>query len=271
MGGVAALARELGHDVDRLRREHLSADERSARGPGHRTGSGYRAEHLDAADPISSSSATRCRAATRRRTHAPGAPALRLRAAVAGRERACHRARARRRRHARQDHDDAMLAWISRSRRPRTRFPGRRRAGEFRRVGAAGPGERFRHRGRRIRHRVLRQAQQVRALPADTSRSSTISSTTTPTSFPTSPRSSASSTISCASCPATAGSSSMREDARLAEVLAMGCWTPVETFGIDAGDWRARLMADDGRNSPCCATARELGEVRWNCSVATTR
>ncbi|MGH8214193.1 MAG: UDP-N-acetylmuramate:L-alanyl-gamma-D-glutamyl-meso-diaminopimelate ligase, partial [Rhodanobacteraceae bacterium] len=30
------------------------------------------------------------------------------------------------------------------------------------------------------------------------------------------------------------------EDARLAEVLAMGCWTPVETFGIDMGDWRAR-------------------------------
>src|SRR6185312_2116361 len=27
------------------------------------------------------------------------------------------------------------------------------------------------------------------------------------------------------------------EDVRLAEVLAMGCWTPVETFGIDAGDW----------------------------------
>src|SRR3546814_5256575 len=38
------------------------------------------------------------------------------------------------------------------------------------------------------------------------------------------------------------------EDARLAQVLAMGCWTPVETFGLDdaaaAGgkpfDWSAR-------------------------------
>ncbi|TAL85686.1 MAG: UDP-N-acetylmuramate:L-alanyl-gamma-D-glutamyl-meso-diaminopimelate ligase, partial [Rhodanobacter sp.] len=28
-------------------------------------------------------------------------------------------------------------------------------------------------------------------------------------------------------------------DERLAEVLAMGCWTPVETFGIGAGDWQA--------------------------------
>ena len=29
------------------------------------------------------------------------------------------------------------------------------------------------------------------------------------------------------------------EDERLAEVLAMGAWTPVTTFGIDRGDWRA--------------------------------
>ena len=33
---------------------------------------------------------------------------------------------------------------------------------------------------------------------------------------------------------------------RLAEVLAMGCWTPVETFGIDEGDWQATLMEADG-------------------------
>ncbi len=31
-------------------------------------------------------------------------------------------------------------------------------------------------------------------------------------------------------------------DARLGEVLAMGCWTPVETFGIGQGDWQARLL-----------------------------
>jgi len=58
------------------------------------------------------------------------------------------------------------------------------------------------------------------------------------------------------------------EDRHLAEVLAMGCWTPVETFGLDAGlaqppadherpagqavaaaaafNWTARLLADDG-------------------------
>jgi len=36
------------------------------------------------------------------------------------------------------------------------------------------------------------------------------------------------------------------EDARLNEVLAMGVWTPVTTFGISSGDWQARLLAADG-------------------------
>lgn len=54
------------------------------------------------------------------------------------------------------------------------------------------------------------------------------------------------------------------EDARLAEVLAMGCWTPVETFGIDAGDWRARLLASDGSAFEVSRAGEVLGEARWN-------
>jgi UDP-N-acetylmuramate: L-alanyl-gamma-D-glutamyl-meso-diaminopimelate ligase len=54
------------------------------------------------------------------------------------------------------------------------------------------------------------------------------------------------------------------EDTRLAEVLAMGCWTPVETFGIDAGDWRACLTAADGSSFVVAHAGRELGEARWN-------
>lgn len=54
------------------------------------------------------------------------------------------------------------------------------------------------------------------------------------------------------------------EDARLAEVLAMGCWTPVETFGLDAGDWRARLLAADGSAFVVVHRGRELGEARWS-------
>lgn len=54
------------------------------------------------------------------------------------------------------------------------------------------------------------------------------------------------------------------EDAHLAEVLAAGCWTPVETFGIDAGDWRARLLAADGSAFAVRRGAEEIGEVRWS-------
>ncbi len=57
------------------------------------------------------------------------------------------------------------------------------------------------------------------------------------------------------------------EDARLAEVLAMGCWTPVETFGIAAEgrdfDWSARLLADDGSAFAVVHRGRALGEVHW--------
>ncbi len=53
------------------------------------------------------------------------------------------------------------------------------------------------------------------------------------------------------------------EDARLADVLAMGCWTPVESFGIDAGDWRARLTAADGSSFVVAHAGRELGEATW--------
>ncbi|HKZ10590.1 MAG TPA: UDP-N-acetylmuramate:L-alanyl-gamma-D-glutamyl-meso-diaminopimelate ligase [Rhodanobacteraceae bacterium] len=54
------------------------------------------------------------------------------------------------------------------------------------------------------------------------------------------------------------------EDERLKEVLAMGCWTPVETFGIDAGDWRARMIEADGSAFAVVRKGEILGEVRWN-------
>jgi UDP-N-acetylmuramate: L-alanyl-gamma-D-glutamyl-meso-diaminopimelate ligase len=54
------------------------------------------------------------------------------------------------------------------------------------------------------------------------------------------------------------------EDAHLREVLAMGCWTPVERFGFDpAFEWSARLLADDGSHFVVLQHGRELGEVRW--------
>ena len=79
------------------------------------------------------------------------------------------------------------------------------------------------------------------------------------------------------------------EDRHLAEVLAMGCWTPVETFGLDASllppaaqheghgdradqrataragfDWTARLLDDDGSAFVVVHAGRDVGEVRWD-------
>ena len=78
------------------------------------------------------------------------------------------------------------------------------------------------------------------------------------------------------------------EDKHLAEVLAMGCWTPVETFGLDAslmplsekpqshGDradegaaaragfnWTARMINEDGSAFTVIRDGKEIGEVRW--------
>jgi UDP-N-acetylmuramate: L-alanyl-gamma-D-glutamyl-meso-diaminopimelate ligase len=52
-------------------------------------------------------------------------------------------------------------------------------------------------------------------------------------------------------------------DAYLAEVLAMGCWTPVETFGIGLGDWQARLIAADGSHFEVQRNGHVIGEIHW--------
>jgi UDP-N-acetylmuramate: L-alanyl-gamma-D-glutamyl-meso-diaminopimelate ligase len=54
------------------------------------------------------------------------------------------------------------------------------------------------------------------------------------------------------------------EDRALAEVLAMGGWTPVERFGFERGfEWSARLIAADGSHFAVLRHGREIGEVRW--------
>lgn len=53
-------------------------------------------------------------------------------------------------------------------------------------------------------------------------------------------------------------------DERLAEVLAMGCWTPVETFGIGRGDWQATLVEADGSVFTVHRAGDLVGEVHWS-------
>ena len=58
-------------------------------------------------------------------------------------------------------------------------------------------------------------------------------------------------------------------DQRLREVLAMGCWTPVERFGLQDGmsdasfEWSARKLRDDGSAFAVVHAGKELGIVEW--------
>lgn len=53
-------------------------------------------------------------------------------------------------------------------------------------------------------------------------------------------------------------------DERLRDVLAMGCWTPVERFGFDAGfEWSARKLREDGSSFAVAHQGKELGIVEW--------
>ena len=54
------------------------------------------------------------------------------------------------------------------------------------------------------------------------------------------------------------------EDENLQRVLAMGCWTPVETFGIGDGfDWSARLVNPDGSVFDVIHAGQNIGTVEW--------
>ena len=53
-------------------------------------------------------------------------------------------------------------------------------------------------------------------------------------------------------------------DERLHEVLAMGCWTPVERFGFDAAfQWSARKLSADGSRFAVLRGGTEVGIVEW--------
>ena len=55
-------------------------------------------------------------------------------------------------------------------------------------------------------------------------------------------------------------------DANLADVLDMGCWTPVETVSVGAfpGQWQARALAEDGSRFAVLLDGNSQGEVAWN-------
>ena len=53
-------------------------------------------------------------------------------------------------------------------------------------------------------------------------------------------------------------------DAALKKVLAMGCWTPIETFGFTNATWQARLLTPDGTHFEVFLKGKSLGCVTWD-------
>ncbi|WP_426152420.1 UDP-N-acetylmuramate:L-alanyl-gamma-D-glutamyl-meso-diaminopimelate ligase [Pseudomonas sp. DC3000-4b1] len=53
------------------------------------------------------------------------------------------------------------------------------------------------------------------------------------------------------------------DEAALGRVIAMGCWTPVQTTGED-GQWQARLLAEDGSRFEVSFQGQVEGVVQWS-------
>lgn len=52
-------------------------------------------------------------------------------------------------------------------------------------------------------------------------------------------------------------------DAEIEKVLARGCWTPLQRFGIGSGDWQAQLLQADGSVFSVSQAGQPAAEVRW--------
>ena len=52
-------------------------------------------------------------------------------------------------------------------------------------------------------------------------------------------------------------------EAEIDRVLALGCWTALESFGLDEGDWRARALAPDGSAFEAWRDGKVVGHVQW--------
>ena len=157
--------------------------------------------------------------------------------------------------------------------------------GNFSRERAARCAQILRHRSRRVRHRVLRQAREVRALPAAHRDPQQPRIRSRRHLRRTSARSRSSSITWCAPIPASGRILWNHRDTNLAAVLAMGAWTPRETFSKDSGgegpdapaapNWTLKLPAGERRrttpNSTYSADPGYWAACAGRCSARTTR
>lgn len=54
------------------------------------------------------------------------------------------------------------------------------------------------------------------------------------------------------------------DDKALQEVLKMGAWSEVQSFGVNQGQWQARLQAQDGSAFDVLHLGKQMGTVNWS-------
>jgi len=54
------------------------------------------------------------------------------------------------------------------------------------------------------------------------------------------------------------------QDNNIKEVLAMGCWTPIDYMGVDGASWQAREVKPDGSEFTVYCENGAQGKVQWN-------
>ncbi len=52
-------------------------------------------------------------------------------------------------------------------------------------------------------------------------------------------------------------------DSNVDDVLSKGCWTPVQRFGTESGDWQGVLIDADGGRFQVQHAGSRVGEIRW--------
>jgi UDP-N-acetylmuramate: L-alanyl-gamma-D-glutamyl-meso-diaminopimelate ligase len=54
-----------------------------------------------------------------------------------------------------------------------------------------------------------------------------------------------------------------KKDAHLDTVLNVKCWTPIQTFGSEEGDWQAKKLNADGSAFEVLYQKQKVGEIHW--------
>lgn len=53
------------------------------------------------------------------------------------------------------------------------------------------------------------------------------------------------------------------DEPNIDQVLAQGCWTKTQSFGLQTGDWQAGLLQDDGSSFTVFYQGKMVGQVHW--------